>query len=418
VSIVVEFVEYSDADSVEGFNALVSGAFGSASTTVIDSVASFAQPDPSHGPVCIRLEDGTEPVFRSGTIPVPAVDSGANLVFVVARASSLGADQTFSQNDVNGMLASSSSFPVVEHLVWNGIGLGTISVISASATVSSGVLSVTGPFTWAVGGLFSSSLAGTYTYTCALAPNADCSDVGNPLIVISENISLVSKHGGVSGWLEGLVLELFTDVFGTKIKNAINTQVTQAISASLATWLSQQHAPSTTTVTVQEVTLSSAAGIALQAWAGIPFASICSTGASSGSLKLRSREQMEHLRAIRDELLARSPAGVAYTAIFARHNPELSGLLARDPALLELADTVVDRALRAFPRHDPAAGVVDNELAAAVEDAMRRASEDCSPELRWTIEHLLPDLHAFTGRRATDVLDASWAAGAPRPPAD
>jgi hypothetical protein len=129
---------------------------------------------------------------------------------------------------------------------------------------------------------------------------------------------------------------------------------------------------------------------------------------------LRPREQLDHLRVIRDELLSRSPQGQGYALLFDQFGRELLGLLLRDAELLKMVDGAVAGVLTDIPRSDSANGKLSRETAGAIKKVMDRSAEMGSPELRLAIEYLKPEIEPFVGKPAGEVLARSWELGRPR----
>jgi hypothetical protein len=148
--------------------------------------------------------------------------------------------------------------------------------------------------------------------------------------------------------------------------------------------------------------------LSLVAFAGFALEKACASSPSGGSVNLRSRRQLIHLRTIRDRLLTRSPRGAAYIELFEQFNAELASILLRNDELLRVADEIVSRALREFPIEDPGAGRVSRELADAVTKAMSLMKEAASPELKLTLVALREEVDSFVGQRADEVLDSSF----------
>jgi hypothetical protein len=201
----------------------------------------------------------------------------------------------------------------------------------------------------------------------------------------------------------GILLSLMS---GT-VRATLEAAVQKAIDGAVATALASKGAPPGTIATVETVTIAPKL-LSLAAFAGFSLEKACASSPTGGSVNLRPRGQLIHLRAIRDRLLTRSPRGAAYIALFDQFNSELASILLRNDELLRVADDIVARALHDFPLEDPGSGRVSPMLADAVTKAMSLMQEVASPELKLALTALREEVRDFVGQRAQDVLDDSF----------
>jgi hypothetical protein len=288
---------------------------------------------------------------------------------------------------------------------------------SGSATISTLVLTLgTGSITAAGTGSYATffgPIPVTITYVFTFVPVTEPANMGFPgfvrpaIDVSTISASVAATAGGSLGFLVNFFADILIGLMSGTIRATLQNAVQAAIDSAVATALATGGAPSGTIATVETLTIAPS-GLSIVAFAGFALEKACASSSSGGSVKLRPREQLIHLRTIRDRLLTRSPQGAAYIALFEEFNAELASMLLRNDELLRAADEIVSLALREFPIEDPGSGRVSRELADAVTKAMSLMQEAASPELKLTLASLSEEVHSFVGRPARDVLDASF----------
>jgi hypothetical protein len=290
-------------------------------------------------------------------------------------------------------------------------------ITSGAAAISTIALTLgTGSITAAGTGTYASPFGPipvTFTYVFTLVPVTEPADMGVPgFVPPSVDVSTISATvtavaGGALGFLVNFFAGILLSLMSGTVRAALETAVQKAIDAAVANALASKGAPPDTIATVETVSITPTA-LSLVAFAGFALEKACASSSSGGSVNLRSRRQLIHLRTIRDRLLTRSPRGAAYIALFEQFNAELASILLRNDELLRVADEIVSRALREFPIEDPGAGRVSRELADAVTKAMSLMKEAASPELKLTLVALREEVDSFVGQRADEVLDSSF----------
>ena len=338
---------------------------------------------------CVIGGDGT-PIWRSGPIDATADNqfyilnpsdlaaaAGKALQFPPSAFQSLSPQLPFTTPDGSTTIRSISSITP---------GNGTISI--AGAGVHSGV-------------------AVKFTYTFSLQPASQHPDATHVVDVETQSMDVQADNGTWFGWLINFFVGAFLDLFPpsagpvqSAIQNLINNAVQNAVSA-------KGPVPGTTAA-VQQLSVDPTNGILLQAFAGVPAGSLCSGTASSGSVKIRPAAEIDHLRAIRDKMLIRSPEGSAYAAFLRDNNRDLMRLLVAHPDLLKAADAVVASVLAEFGADAPEQGVLSAATAAMVSDLFARFAAVAPRPLAVAIAGLRGEVAKFVGKAAGPVLQASW----------
>ena len=296
--------------------------------------------------------------------------------------------------------------------------LPSLPITASSVTITSLTLTLgTGIITAAGAGFYSSffgAIPATFTYVFTLVPNTEPADmsapgfIGSALEVRTISVSVVSAVGGPLGFLANFFLNALIGIVSGSIRNTLQNRVQAAIDTAITNALASASAPPGTIATVETATINRA-GVSIVAFAGFALEKACASSSSGGSVNLRPRAQLVHLRAIRDKLLTRSPRGAAYAALFEQFNGEIAAALPSNDRLLRAVDGVVSLALRDLPIEDPGKGRVSRELASAVLKALVLAAKTASPELKMAIAALQDEVEDFVDRPAGEVLDASFA---------
>jgi hypothetical protein len=287
-----------------------------------------------------------------------------------------------------------------------GITIATLSLVVGAGIVTA---SGTGSQSTAFG-----PVPISFTYVFTLDPSVVPADMGYPntvppaIDVRTISLTVVPMQGGFGGFIvNGLLGALYSILLGSLIA-AIENLVQSLIDGTVATKLGNAGAPLGTIATVESLSIAPVAGLTFTAFGGLSMEKLCPVSASGGSVKVRALDQLTHLRAIRDGLLARSPQGQGYIALYETFGPELSRIVIDDPELLGLIDRVVSRIVEGFPIEDPGRGVLSEELAKDVDDVAERIRLAASPKLATTVAALRAELRAFVGRPAGDVLQESF----------
>jgi hypothetical protein len=343
------------------------------------------------GEFAFRLDSAAGTRWRSGR---QVLNASPTDTFMILPAGTL----TFSPAAVSAML------PPVPFTS----GAATLSTLALTL----GTGSVTAMGTGAYASLFG-TIPVTFTYVFTLVPVTEPANMGVPGFVPSAidvttiSMSVAATAGGVLGFLVNFFAGILFSLMSGTIRASLEGAVQTAIDAAVANALASKGAPAGTIASVETLTIAPT-GLSLVAFAGFALEKACASSSSGGSVKLRPREQLVHLRTIRDRLLTRSPRGAAYISLFEQFNAELASILLRNDELLRAADDIVSLALREFPIEDPGSGRVSRELADAVTKAMSLMHQAASPELKLTLAGLREEVHSFVGRPARDVLDDSF----------
>jgi hypothetical protein len=400
---------FIEGDTIEGFEATVTVPilFGTITenAVVTNSTADFpALPVPAPLNCCFSVQSSIGTVFRSGSMQLTA--SSAAPSFFVARAATVA---KLNPNGPPPTIPPATLATMVPQtpLVLLNTPDRTVTVNSAALTVNNGSLTVGGSVTYvqrAFGGIILFSITGMYTYVFNLVPVTNCQDTGNALTVSTISFKFTTSYpgpiGGIVNVLVSILEPFFNNTFATMIQQRLQVILDNAISAGLT----GGSVPANTIITSESCSIDPTNGVDPHAWVSFPSSKLCSSLPTGAPMRIRAPEQLRHLRAVRDTLLTRSPAGFGYLATFEEFNAELLRLLIADPELLELADEVVNHALRDLPEEHPEAGRITPETAEAVRQLMDRAASHAGPALRFAIQQIKPDLDRFTGRNAGEVL--------------
>ncbi|HEX2086906.1 MAG TPA: hypothetical protein VHF89_14595 [Solirubrobacteraceae bacterium] len=249
----------------------------------------------------------------------------------------------------------------------------------------------------------------SFAYGFDLVPATSPVALEPVLLVRTLSASVVSSDGSPLAFLVDAIVNML--ISGTGAVGAfvarVQAIIQAAVDAELAGAIGAQSVRPTS-VSVESVTTDPTAGVSLRPIGCLSTRTLCATAASSGSVRLRPAEQLRLMRRLRDEVLSRSPQGLAYIETFDRHNRELAMLLVRNPDLLELADDVVAGVVKDFGGAKPGCGELSPGTAKKLRKAMDTVAKHASDELRFAIGSLRDDVETFVGRPAEDVLDESW----------
>lgn len=242
-----------------------------------------------------------------------------------------------------------------------------------------------------------------FRYVFSLSP-PQCGDL-SPAVVNTVSMDIWGNNGSLLAFLINPLIDGMIPLFAppaSRLQLLIQSAVNGAVAAKFGT------VPEGTTITITEITITPAAGIAVQAWASVPMANICVGGTAGGSVKIRSARQVRHLRQIRDRLLLRSPEGLDYIAMLKRDNQAIMTVFVQHQELLKLADTFVERVLEDFPEDAIETGKLRESTAAALIDLMDRVIAVAPKNLALTIQALKTHVRKFVGQSVTEVLYQSW----------
>jgi hypothetical protein len=344
------------------------------------------------GEYAFRVDSAAGTRWRSG----PLLMEGANVTntYWVLDAGTI----SFTPAQLSGMLPTpplTADKAIITSIVLT-LGTGTITATGAGLTVITGFGVI--PF--------------TYTYVFTLDADDDPANYqwpnGVPPAITVRTISLVvvGATGGVLGFLVNSLVGVLFNLIASTIQQSIERVVQTSIDTAVADALAAQKAPAGTIATAESVTIL-ADGISIRVFAGIDLTKACASTPSGGSVKVRSPEQLHHLRTIRDRVLRHSPQGLAYIDLFEKFSPELVRILLSDEDLLKRVDDLVSRLLVSFPLDNPEAGRLPQELANTLVDIMDVVAASVSPELAMTIKALRDEVFTFVDRPAEEVLAES-----------
>jgi hypothetical protein len=297
-------------------------------------------------------------------------------------------------------------------------GPATITTLTATPGTGSITAAGTGTIATAFG-----PIPVSFSYVFTIFPETEPANMGLPgfiapsLKVATVSMTVTAMAGGPLGFLVNFFAGILIGIMSGSIRATLQGRVQAAVDTAVANALASASAPAGTIATVESVTIAPT-GLSIVAFAGFSLEKACASTPSGGSIQLRSRTQLVHLRAIRDRLLTRSPRGAAYIETFEHFSEEVASMLTRDEELLKGADTVVALALRELPIDNPGKGRVSRRLASAVVKLMTMMEEKASPELKLTLGALKGEVRDFVDRPAREVLDASFQLleKPPRPP--
>lgn len=361
-----------------------------AQSNVANDSANFPTISPS-GEYAFRLDSASGTRWRSGPL---LMQSQVTDTFWVLDAGTLN----FSPDALNARLPTP---PIVS-------GAATIDSITLSAGTESLSAAGTGRYATLFG-----SIPISYTYVFTLLPVTDPADMRFPggippvLSVRTVSVAVTAAAGGLLGFLINFLASVLFDLFQSSIRVSIERTVQASVDSTVAGALAAQSAPPGTIASVETVSIAPIGGISMRAFAGVAMEKLCPATPSGGSVRIRSQQQLQHLRLIRDRLLTRSPQGLAYIELFEHFSEELTAILLTNDELLNLADAIAAGVLERFPKERPGAGVLTKHLADQVLKAIQILEHAGSPELTLTIRGLRDEVRSFVDRPAEDVLAES-----------
>ena len=334
----------------------------------------------------IRLSvmSGNGMVFRSSNIR-NIIDPNADNGFVIFRAN-----------------------PVVFTAAQLAASLPVLPIVKGDITISTIGLALRRGFIRATGTGSQAALFGpinfAFTYDFNLIPVTNVARLDLLVDVKSVAVNITGTNRGLLGAIANLLVSAVTAIFNGTVANMFRTTVQSAVDAAVNAQINPESEHDGTTVTVETVSITSAA-MTIQAYGGISLNELCATNITSGSIKLRPLEQVQHLRKIRNELLNKNAYGKIYTDLFYKHNRELMRLLINSPALLKQADKAVAGALKDFGEKSINQGVLSKSTADAVLKAFKLIdSMKASVELKNTLVALEQDVKTLINVKAGDLL--------------
>jgi hypothetical protein len=117
-------------------------------------------------------------------------------------------------------------------------------------------------------------------------------------------------------------------------------------------------------------------------------------------------DDLSDLRALRDQVLARSPAGARYIALLEEHAAELVARLAADGRLRKQAAKVLERVAKVVRTRDQARPtLIEPRLTREAERLLDELAAKCSPALNEVIQSVRVDLAHFEGRTIAEGLN-------------
>jgi hypothetical protein len=189
-----------------------------------------------------------------------------------------------------------------------------------------------------------------------------------------------------------------------QIEDSIQAQINAAVANAMG-----EAVPASATVTVQSLAIAPT-GLTLTPVAGVPGEDVCPGEVGAGSVRWRARAQQDHLRILRDKLIARSPLGVTYLDALKRHRAEIILLLLRNPDCLKAMDAAVNAVLAEFPARNTEKGRLSRNTAAEIERFLVLAEKAASPKLAAVAAALRNDLPKFIETDVTKILFEGWQA--------
>ena len=272
---------------------------------------------------------------------------------------------------------------------------------SLTLTITGNTITATGAGehlqTW-IGG------AVTFTYLFRLVPNTGLLSVDRLVDVETVSSVVRSANGGLLGFLINVVGDILLWILRDKVAKQIEASIQAAVDEAVEAELDAAGAGAGITVTVRSLVTNTTTGITVNPLAMINAASVCPSGFSSGSIRLRAVAQIRALAAMRDRVLRGSPRGELYLEMFRKHRAELTWLLVRHPELLKQADTTVARGLRDFSPRAPEKGVMSEATAREAVQLLEMTASLASPELAALAASLIDEVRTFVGKSVAEVL--------------
>lgn len=347
-------------------------------------------------PFALRVRDGGTAFVRTGMSDL----SGGTLdeetgdftgAYFVVRPD----PAVFSPTDLAGLV------PPLPRVSNDDDGNPQFSLNTLTLTITGDLINATGTGVYLqtpIGGSIS------FTYLFRLRPNTAALNVGRVLKVETVSTSVTSTDGSFLGFLINLVgdflLLLMQEEVVAQIEKTLQAEIDLAVRSALA----DAGAGAGITVTATSVTTDTTAGITVDVLAAINAESVCPTGITFGSVRLRPVGQIRALAAMRDQVLRGSPRGELYLRMFHKHKKELARLLLRHPDLLKQADATVSAGLRDYSPKAPARGVMSEVTAKQALRLLEMVAKLGSPELAALARGLVPEVKVFVGRPVGDVF--------------
>jgi hypothetical protein len=288
------------------------------------------------------------------------------------------------------------------------LALGGGMITATGTATHRATVTVRDPFGFGASTTFTKSTPVTFTTSFTLAP-VTAVPAGERLIrVMLGPLTVTAAHGGLLGPLADIITNVIIFFLDGTIREQIEDSIQAQIDAAVANAMGE-NVPASATVTVQSLAIAPA-GLTLTPVAGVPGADVCPGEVGSGSVRWRARAQQDHLRILRDKLIARSPLGVTYLDALKRHQAEIILLLLRNPDCLKAMDAAVNAVLAEFPARNPEKGRLSKKAAAEIEQFLRLAEKAASPKLAAVAAALRNDLPKFVETDVTKILFEGWQA--------
>ena len=286
-------------------------------------------------------------------------------------------------------------------------GTAVFRLTALTLTISGDLINATGAGTYLptpIGG------AVTFTYLFRLKPNPSIFNAARILEVETASATVKSADGSLLGFLINLVGDFLLWVMHEDVVSQIERAVQAAIDTSIQASLANAGAGAGVTGTAFSVTIDATAGISVDVFAAVNSLSVCPSGVTSGSIRLRPVAQIRALAAMRDRALRGTLRGDLYLEMFRKHRAELLHLALTHPELLKQADRAVEVGLRDFRPEAPAEGAMSEATAQEATRLLEMVAKVASPELAALARGLIPEVRAFVGQRVGDVLDRAGSA--------
>jgi len=362
--------------------------------TVNGGVATF--PTAPQAPFAVRVRDGSTTFVSTGVIDLSSgildEDTGDySAAYLVVQPDAT----TFTPDALAGLV------PPLPRVSDDEDGNPQFSLTTLTLTITGGLINATGTGVYLqtpVGGSVS------FNYLFRLVPNTSALNAGRILKVVTESASVTSTDGSIFGFMVNLVGNFLLWIMQEDVVSQIEDTLQAEIDLAVRDALADAGAGAGITVTATSVTTDTAAGITVSALAAINAQSVCPTGLTFGSIRMRPVAQIRALAAMRNLALRGSPRGDLYLQMFRRHKAELLRLLIRHPELLKQADATVAAGLKDYSPKEPARGVMSRGTAKHAARLLEMVGKLGSPELAALARALTKEVPAFVGRPAGEVL--------------
>jgi hypothetical protein len=243
-----------------------------------------------------------------------------------------------------------------------------------------------------------------FSYSFRLKPYLDVLNTDRILDVETIEADVRSAAGGPLGFLINIFSDFLIWVFKRYIIDSIENSIQEEMDTAIREMLADEGAVEGATASVLSVVIDESNGIVVRAYAAVDGRTTCAGVPTSGSIRARSKDQLQRLRAMREKVMKNTPRGEAYLRMLRRHNAELVYLLTTHPDLLKQMDLVIDTGLKDFTLARPDEGVMSMTTAREAIQLLRMVTEVASSDLSVLLRGLIPEIKELVGTPVSGIF--------------